>query len=67
MQHVGSRDCPRLRIGIGRQEGLRQITGHVLGKFGAEEQALLKQVLDRAAEPIGMLVGRRNTKGDEPI
>lgn len=52
MQHVGSRDCPRLRIGIGRQDGLRQITGHVLGKFGAAEQALLKQVLDRAASQL---------------
>jgi len=52
MQHVGSRDYPRLRIGIGRQDVLRQITGHVLGKFGAAELALLKQVLDRAASQL---------------
>jgi PTH1 family peptidyl-tRNA hydrolase len=49
MQHVGSRDYPRLRIGIGRQNGLRRITGHVLGRFSADENALLEQVLDRAA------------------
>ncbi|HUC84000.1 MAG TPA: aminoacyl-tRNA hydrolase [Candidatus Acidoferrales bacterium] len=48
-QHIGSRDYPRLRIGIGRQNGLRRITGHVLGKFSAAENALLEQVLERAA------------------
>jgi PTH1 family peptidyl-tRNA hydrolase len=53
MQQVGSRDYPRLRIGIGRKDGLRQITGHVLGKFSAEENALLEQVLDRAAGQLG--------------
>ncbi|MGA2246559.1 MAG: aminoacyl-tRNA hydrolase [Verrucomicrobiota bacterium] len=48
-QHVGSRDYARLRIGIGRQNGLRQITGHVLGQFSAGDSALLDQVLERAA------------------
>jgi PTH1 family peptidyl-tRNA hydrolase len=48
-QHVGSREYARLRIGIGRQDGLRQITGHVLGKFSAAENALLQKVLERAA------------------
>jgi peptidyl-tRNA hydrolase, PTH1 family len=49
MQHLGSREYARLRIGIGRKNEARQITGHVLGKFASEEQATLKQVLDRAA------------------
>jgi PTH1 family peptidyl-tRNA hydrolase len=48
MQHVGSREYARLRIGIGRQENLRQITGHVLGRFSAAENALLDKVLERA-------------------
>jgi PTH1 family peptidyl-tRNA hydrolase len=48
-QHVGSRGYPRLRIGIGRQNEEREITGHVLGKFGAAEKTLLEKVLDRAA------------------
>ena len=48
-QHLGSREYARLRIGIGRQGELRQITSHVLGKFSAAEQALLQKVLERAA------------------
>ena len=51
-QHLGSREYARLRIGIGRQNEARQITGHVLGKFSAGENALLKKVLERAAGQI---------------
>jgi PTH1 family peptidyl-tRNA hydrolase len=49
MQHTGSREYARLRIGIGRKDDLRQIAGHVLGKFSAAEQVLLEKVLERAA------------------
>jgi len=49
MQHVGSREYARLRIGIGRKDVARQITGHVLGKFSADENALLDKILERAA------------------
>jgi len=49
MQHVGSREYARLRLGIGRKDEARQITGHVLGKFSADENALLEKVLERAA------------------
>jgi PTH1 family peptidyl-tRNA hydrolase len=48
-QHVGSREYARLRLGIGRQDGAREITGHVLGRFSAAENARLEKVLDRAA------------------
>ena len=48
-QHLGSKEYARLRIGIGRQHEARQITGHVLGKFSADESALLEKVLERAA------------------
>jgi len=34
-QHLGSREFARLRIGIGRAAGAREITNHVLGKFEA--------------------------------
>jgi PTH1 family peptidyl-tRNA hydrolase len=51
-QHLGSRDYARLRIGIGRQDAARQITGHVLGKFSAAENARLEKVLERAASQL---------------
>ena len=49
-QHVGSREFARLRIGIGRRDGAREITGHVLGQFSSEEAGLLEKVLARAAD-----------------
>jgi len=49
MQHLSSREYARLRIGIGRKDETRQITGYVLGKFSAIENALLDKVLERAA------------------
>lgn len=48
MQHLGSREYARLRIGIGRKDESRQITGHVLGRFSVKENALLEKVLERA-------------------
>jgi len=49
-QHLGSRAFARLRLGIGRQDGGREITDYVLSRFEANESALMKKVLDRAAD-----------------
>lgn len=49
--HLGTQDYPRLKIGIGRRaDGVRQITGHVLGRISDEESKLFDRVLDRAAD-----------------
>jgi peptidyl-tRNA hydrolase, PTH1 family len=57
-RHLATREYPRLRIGIGRRDpAVREITGHVLGKFGAEEKELFAQVLARAGEQIGCWLG----------
>ena len=48
-QHLGTREFPRLRIGIGRKSVEREITGHVLGKFSQGEVEMLELVLARAA------------------
>jgi PTH1 family peptidyl-tRNA hydrolase len=52
MQHLGSREYARLRIGIGRRNEVRAITDYVLGKFDAAGQELLEQVLSRAADQV---------------
>jgi PTH1 family peptidyl-tRNA hydrolase len=49
-QHLGTREFPRQRIGIGRQTAEREITGHVLGRFSKAEAGIVEQVLARAAE-----------------
>jgi PTH1 family peptidyl-tRNA hydrolase len=51
-QHLGSKEYARLRIGIGRKDEARQITGHVLGKFSPEEGATLEKVLERAVGQV---------------
>jgi PTH1 family peptidyl-tRNA hydrolase len=51
-QHLGTREFARLRIGIGRRDGARQITNYVLGKFEKSEDGLLEKVLDRAAGQV---------------
>lgn len=49
-QHLGTRGFARQRIGIGRQPGAREITGHVLGRISAAEWQVLETVLDRACD-----------------
>jgi PTH1 family peptidyl-tRNA hydrolase len=57
-QHLATREYPRLRIGIGRRDQtVREITGHVLGKFGADEREPFAQVLAQAGEQIGCWLG----------
>ena len=51
-QHLGTRDYARLRIGIGRQAGAREITGHVLGRFSSTEAALIDKVLNVASDQV---------------
>lgn len=50
---LGTREFPRLRVGIGRQgEANRQIVGHVLGKFTPAERAVVNDVVKRSVEAL---------------
>ena len=49
-QHIGSCEFARLRIGIGRADGAREITDYVLARFAAGERELMEKVLARAAD-----------------
>jgi peptidyl-tRNA hydrolase, PTH1 family len=51
-QHLASREFARLRIGIGRRDGVREIANYVLGKFDPAGNELLGKVLDRASGQI---------------
>lgn len=58
-RHLGGRNYVRQRIGIGRRDpGVRQIAGHVLGRFAPEEQALLGQILGRACRQLDCLLSQ---------
>ena len=49
-QQLGSREYARLRVGIGRQQGAREITGHVLGKFNLTQTERVDKILTVAAD-----------------
>ena len=49
-KHLGTREFARLRIGIGRQAGAREITDYVLGRFSSAEAELVEKVLTAAAD-----------------
>lgn len=52
IQHLGTQDFPRLRIGIGRPPGKRDPSNHVLSDFTKDEQALLDLTLQRGVDCI---------------
>jgi PTH1 family peptidyl-tRNA hydrolase len=49
-QFLGTREYARQRVGIGRREGPREITGHVLGRFSSTEAKDLDKILTVASE-----------------
>jgi PTH1 family peptidyl-tRNA hydrolase len=50
---LGTREYPRLRVGIGRREADgRQISDYVLGQFAAVERPVVEEVLDRACRQV---------------
>jgi len=51
-QQIGTRDYARLRIGIGRENGAREITNYVLGRFGSTETPLVDKVLTVASRQV---------------
>jgi PTH1 family peptidyl-tRNA hydrolase len=51
LDHLGTQDIPRLRIGIGSAEPGAAV-GHVLGRFAVDERPLVEQSLDRAVEAV---------------
>jgi PTH1 family peptidyl-tRNA hydrolase len=56
IQHLGSNQFPRLRIGIGRPPGRMDPAAFVLQDFGREEQAELDSISDRAVKAIDTFI-----------
>src|SRR5512141_501855 len=49
-EQLGTKDFPRLRLGIGRPPGRMDPKDYVLQNFSKDEQKMLVDVLDRAAD-----------------
>lgn len=50
IEQLGTKDFPRLRLGIGRPPGRMEAKDYVLQNFSKEDQKLLPEVLDRACD-----------------
>lgn len=50
IEQLGTKDFPRLRIGIGRPPGRMDPSDYVLQNFSREEMKMLSEVVDRAAD-----------------
>jgi len=50
IEQLGTKDFPRLRIGIGRPPGRMDPAAYVLQNFSREEMKVLSEVVDRAAD-----------------
>lgn len=57
LEKLGSRDVPRLRIGIGRPSVPMPTVSFVLGRFSPDEEAALSGHLDRAAQAVETFLG----------
>lgn len=60
IQHLGSQEFARLRIGIGPPAGhprdrKHQAVGHVLGPFSASEQPILTQVMEEVVRGVELI------------
>ena len=52
IEHLGTKDFPRLRLGIGRPPGRMQPADYVLQDFSREDLQALSEILDRAADAV---------------
>lgn len=58
ISHLGSKDFPRLRIGIGKSGGEKQTISHVLGKFAPAEYKIIEEVLYVSVKAIELSLNK---------
>lgn len=56
--HLGVKNFPRIKVGIGRPPGKMPVERFVLSPFSAAEQELRPQVLAEIAKAVELLVGK---------
>ena len=72
IEALGTEEFARLRVGVGRGDGRRDLADHVLAKFDPDERTDVAEAADRAAdaaelfvtEGIGPVMNRFNRKED---
>ena len=62
-QHLGTESFSRLRVGVGRGDGRKDLADHVLARFEADERPLIEAAIVRAADAATLFV----SEGIEPV
>jgi len=52
LQRLGTRDVPRLRVGIGRPQGRHDATSWVLGRYAPDERIAMDIAVQNAADSV---------------
>jgi PTH1 family peptidyl-tRNA hydrolase len=71
--HLGTDQYPRLRVGVGRGDGRRDLGDHVLARFEPDERVVIDEAVSRAADAmeafidagIEVVMNRYNRKEDK--
>ena len=56
IEHLGTREFPRLRVGIGRPAGKMEPKAYVLQDFGTDELEVMEEVYQRAVSAVEALI-----------
>jgi peptidyl-tRNA hydrolase, PTH1 family len=56
IQSLATQAFPRMRVGVGRGDGRRDLSDHVLGRFGADERDTVSAAVLRAADAAEMFL-----------
>jgi len=55
-QHLGTDAWARLRVGVGRGDGRRDLADHVLAMFEPQERPIIEDAIAKAADAVAMFV-----------
>jgi PTH1 family peptidyl-tRNA hydrolase len=67
IEHLGSADFVRVRLGIGRPPADADAADYVLSPFGAEERAAAADAVTRAADAVMMIIAEGVTKATNEV
>jgi PTH1 family peptidyl-tRNA hydrolase len=56
IEHLGTNQFPRMRVGVGRGDNRRDLADHVLGRFEASERDTVSAAVLRAADATEMFL-----------
>jgi PTH1 family peptidyl-tRNA hydrolase len=56
IEHLGTQMFPRMRVGVGRGDGRRDLADHVLGRFEPSERDIVSAAVLRAADATEVFV-----------